>query len=67
MRLLKHPLMTAAALLALASPAFTQVKTYKEIKTPQLRTFTVAQPKRIELANGMVIFLQEDHELPLSR
>ena len=24
-----------------------------------------AQPKRIQLANGMVIFLQEDHELPL--
>ena len=23
------------------------------------------QPKRIELSNGMVIFLQEDHELPL--
>jgi len=59
--------MTAAALLALASPGFTQVKSYKEIKTPALRTFTVAQPKRIELANGMVIFLQEDHELPLIR
>ena len=67
MRVLKHPLMTAAALLVLASPGFSQVKTYKDIKTPPLRTFAVPQPKRIELANGMVIMLQEDHELPLIR
>ena len=67
MRVLKHPLMTAAALLVLASPVFSQVKTYKDIKTPALRTFTVPQPKRIELSNGMVILLQEDHELPLIR
>jgi zinc protease len=57
----------AAALLALASPGFSQVSNYKDIKTPPLRSFTQAQPKRIELANGMVIFLQEDHELPLIR
>jgi zinc protease len=30
-----------------------------------LPTFHPQQPKRIELSNGMVIFLQEDHELPL--
>ena len=30
-----------------------------------LPAFKPAQPKRIELPNGMVIFLQEDHELPL--
>ena len=57
----------AAALLALASPGFSQVSNYKDIKTPPLRSFTQAQPKRVELANGMVIFLQEDHELPLIR
>jgi zinc protease len=66
-RVLKHPLITAAALLALASPLFSQVKTYKDIKTPALRSFTVPQPKRVELSNGMVILLQEDHELPLIR
>ncbi len=60
-------LTVAAALLALASPGFSQVSNYKDIKTPPLRSFTQAQPKRIELANGMVIFLQEDHELPLIR
>jgi zinc protease len=29
-----------------------------------LHAFKPVQPKRIELANGLVIFLQEDHELP---
>ncbi|MDQ6801867.1 MAG: insulinase family protein [Acidobacteriota bacterium] len=67
MRVLKHPWMAAAALLALASPVLSQVKTYKDIKTPALRTFTVPQPRRVELSNGMVILLQEDHELPLIR
>src|SRR6266446_6520136 len=37
----------------------------RNIKTPPLSPFHPQQPKRIELPNGMVIFLQEDHELPL--
>ena len=57
---------TAAALLAGGS-ALAQVKDYRDIKTPALRAFNVVQPKRIALPNGMVIFLQEDHELPLIR
>src|SRR5207244_71745 len=40
---------------------------YKDIKTPPLHKVTIEQPKRIQLANGMVIFLMEDHELPLIR
>jgi zinc protease len=67
MRSLERSMIAAAALLALAFPASTQVSNYKDIKTPPLRSFTQAQPKRIELSNGMVIFLQEDHELPLIR
>jgi zinc protease len=39
--------------------------TWKQIPIPPLRSFKPQQPKRIELSNGMVIFLQEDHELPL--
>ena len=42
-----------------------QVTSVQEIKTPPLRKFETVQPKRIALPNGMVIFLQEDHELPL--
>ncbi|HEY6843704.1 MAG TPA: pitrilysin family protein, partial [Thermoanaerobaculia bacterium] len=57
----------AALLLAIATAAFPQVKSYKEIKTPPLRSFTPEMPKRVDLANGMVILLQEDHELPLIR
>src|SRR5438270_12648706 len=54
-------------LFALAySPASTaQATSPAQIKTPPLRPFTPQQPKRIQLANGMIIFLQEDHELPL--
>jgi zinc protease len=59
--------MTAAASLLLIGDALAQVKDYREIKAPPLRQVTVAQPKRIQLANGMVIFLMEDHELPLIR
>ncbi len=36
-----------------------------QIKIPQLHAFHPQQPKRIQLDNGLVIFLQEDHELPL--
>ncbi len=42
-----------------------QATSYKQIPIPPLPAFKPAQPKRIELSNGMVIFLQEDHELPL--
>jgi zinc protease len=38
---------------------------WKQIPIPPLPAFKPQQPKRIELSNGMVIFLQEDHELPL--
>ena len=37
---------------------------WKQIPIPKLPAFHPAQPKRVELPNGMVIFLQEDHELP---
>jgi zinc protease len=38
---------------------------WKQIKIPPLPPFHPPQPVRVQLANGMVIFLQEDHELPL--
>src|SRR5208337_1642220 len=38
---------------------------WKKIPVPTLPPFHPQQPKRIELPNGMIIFLQEDHELPL--
>ena len=41
-----------------------QAQPWKKIPVPPLHEFRPQQPKRIELANGLVIFLQEDHELP---
>jgi len=38
---------------------------WNKIPIPQLPAFHPQEPKRIQLPNGMVIFLQEDHELPL--
>ena len=37
---------------------------WAKIPIPPLHAFKPVQPKRIELTNGLVIFLQEDHELP---
>ena len=37
----------------------------RAIKQPPLPEFHPQQPRRIQFANGMVVFLQEDHELPL--
>ena len=42
-----------------------QATSWTQIPIPQLPAFHPPQPKRIELPNGMVIFLQEDHELPM--
>ena len=38
---------------------------WQQINIPPLPAFHPQVPKRIVLPNGMVIFLQEDHELPL--
>jgi zinc protease len=45
------------------NPAAT-TQPWKKIAIPPLHAFKPVQPRRIELANGLVIFLQEDHELP---
>ncbi len=39
-------------------------KPWEKIPVPPLHDFKPHQPKRIELKNGIVLFLQEDHELP---
>jgi zinc protease len=44
-----------------------QVTDRSQIVFPPLHEFHPQQPRRIQLPNGMIIFLQEDHELPLIR
>jgi zinc protease len=41
-----------------------QEKPWEKIPVPKMHDFKPQQPKRIELKNGIVLFLQEDHELP---
>jgi zinc protease len=56
----------AAATTLLAFPQNAAPTTnWQKIPIPPLPAFKPQQPKRIQLSNGMVIFLQEDHELPL--
>jgi zinc protease len=38
---------------------------WDKIAIPPLHAFHPQHPKRIEFPNGLVVFLQEDHELPL--
>ncbi len=59
--------LAAAALLAAAVPALAQSPELEELlkRKPALRPFTPLPPQRLQLANGMLILLQEDHELPL--
>src|SRR5437868_3484512 len=54
----------ATWMLASIGVAFAQ-QNWQQIPIPPLPKFAPAQPTRVQLANGMVIFLQEDHELPL--
>jgi zinc protease len=42
-----------------------QTQAWRQIPVPKLPEFHPPQPRRIELPNGMVVFLQEDHELPM--
>ena len=44
--------------------AFAQAANWNDIQFPPLPAFHPQEPKRFELPNGMVIFLQEDHDLP---
>lgn len=48
-----------------APPARTTDPELGQIKTPPLPEFHPQIPKRVVLPNGMVLLLQEDHELPL--
>jgi zinc protease len=57
--------LAASTLLAFNPQCAAQAASWQKIPIPPLPAFKPQQPKRIQLANGMVIFLQEDHELPL--
>jgi len=47
-----------------AAPKAQPAEPWTKIPIPPLHAFKPEQPKKIVLANGLTIFLQEDHELP---
>jgi predicted Zn-dependent peptidase len=51
--------------IAVLAPGSAQVATVDELSYPELPDFEVSEPRRVELDNGMVVLLLEDHELPL--
>ncbi len=53
-----------AALFVPSQAPAQESKPWEKIPIPPLHEFKPQQPKRIQLKNGIVIFLQEDHELP---
>jgi len=54
----------AVLTLLICAPAFSQ-EDWKQIPIPKLPEFHPQPPRRFVLPNGMVVLLQEDHELPL--
>lgn len=67
MRAVAQSLISVAVVGGLLFPALLaaqQNKPWEKIPIPPLHAFKPQQPKRIELKNGIVLFLQEDHELP---
>jgi len=59
-------LVIAVALFMGANPSlWGQATTWEQVPIPKLPEFNPQEPKRVVFPNGMVVFLQEDHELPL--
>lgn len=56
---------TLVALLIVPLLVAAQAKRPDDIWYPALREFDIPQPTRVELPNGLVLMLLEDHELPL--
>ncbi len=53
------------AMLAIGISAGAQPQPWQTIPVTPLHPFSPQEPRRLQLPNGLVIFLQEDHELPL--
>ena len=69
---LAFPILATTIVLATSTPAIAQTtpaphatpQPWKAIPIPPLHAFKPEQPTRIELPNGVTLFLEEDHELP---
>lgn len=57
-------LIVALAFCATAQTPTAKPQHYKNLKYPKLRELQIPEPTRLELANGMIVYLLEDHTLP---
>lgn len=58
------PALAFAAIILPSALVAQQSKPWEKIPIPAMHEFKPHQPTRIQLKNGIVVFLQEDHELP---
>ncbi len=58
-------LLTGMACLTVAGSALGQWTDPRDMEIPELNKMKTPEPERIELSNGMVVFLLEDHEFPV--
>ncbi len=65
MRTHAQTLVAGLAACALAPAASAQVERPEQIQYPPVPAFDIPRPERVELANGMIVYLLEDSELPL--
>lgn len=61
----RRAILLLSFVILLSAAGLTQVTSWNKLTFPPLPAFQPQEPTRIQLANGMVIFLQPDHELPL--
>jgi zinc protease len=59
------PKLLLALLLLAGLPAIAQVESATALRYPPLAGFEIPHPQRVELDNGLVVLILEDHELPL--
>ncbi len=58
-------LLIACLVLTVAAGSALAKKPWEKIKIPELNEIRMPEYTRVELNNGMILFLAEDHELPL--
>jgi zinc protease len=63
-RLMIRMVAVSTALCLLAAPAFAQKKV-KDLKYPSLNQIEIPKPEKVTLDNGITLYLNEDHALPL--
>ncbi len=64
-RMISVVLLAIGFVLTGSAQTSTKPQHYKNLKYPPLRQVQIPEPLRFQLANGMTVFLLEDHTLPL--